>query len=143
MWQGDPFSPDLVNINIDGLVKKIKRSGISLNIETIKLAILLYADDEILLADTPQKLLALMDIAVQYGKRWRQIYNLDKSMVVVFGKDRKIGRKWKFGDSFILEKKDSKYLGLELNRKLNWNPYKSRILKKVNNFFVALQCPMK
>ena len=67
LWQGDPFSPDLFNVYIDGLVKKIKRSCISIDVETIKLAILLYADDEILFADTPNKLLALMKIAAQYG----------------------------------------------------------------------------
>ena len=78
---------------IDGLVKKIKRSGIAMDIAYLQLAILLYADDEILIADTPDKLLKLMDIASQYGKRWRQIYNLDKSMVVVYGNNAKVGRK--------------------------------------------------
>ena len=73
-----------------------------------------------------------MDIASQYGKRWRQIYNLDKSMVVVYGKHAKVGRRWKFGNDYILEKKQSKYLGLELTRKLSWQPYKNRILAKAN-----------
>ena len=73
-----------------------------------------------------------MHIASEYGKRWRQLYNLGKSMVVVYGKHAVEGRKYKYEEDYIIEKTQSRYLGLELTRQLSWTSYKQRILAKAN-----------
>ena len=70
--QGDPLSPNLFNIFINELVKYLKSLKIGIDIEhDLKISVLLYADDIILLGSDEAELQSLLlsfgpTIMVQY-----------------------------------------------------------------------------
>ena len=64
-------------------------------LEKLKLNILLFADDALLLASSPQELQFLLDLVFQYSEKWRFKFNIQKSKAMVF-KGRKPARKLSF-----------------------------------------------
>ncbi len=72
--QGCTISLTLFNLYIDGLVRVIKESGVGGEI----IAILLYADDIVLLAESQQELQCLLDVLHQECQASGTIVNLDK-----------------------------------------------------------------
>ncbi len=54
--QGCTISQTLFNLYINGLVRVIKESGIGINVGGEIIALLLYADDIVLLAESQQEL---------------------------------------------------------------------------------------
>jgi hypothetical protein len=131
--QGCVLSPLLYAIFINGLVKELNELNIGVEIEKEgkTLSSLLYADDIVLIADDRYNLQTMLNTVTKYAKKWRFELNPKKSEVVVFGQKyapRNI--KWKLGDKIIKQVTQYKYLGIELNRKLNWSPYLKRVLGK-------------
>ena len=104
--------------------------GIKLK-ETL-IAILLYADDIVLITEKKQELQKLLDIVSEYCYKWRCRINNKKSQVVIYTNKRTEPKKL----SWILNKKPIeqvnlyKYLGIEIERKRSWSIYKNKILKK-------------
>ena len=92
--QGCVISPLLFSIFINKLAKLINESGIGINIKNKKVSILMYADDIVIIADNPQDLKKGLQIASEFGKKWRCRYNAKKTQVVLFGKNRKIKLEW-------------------------------------------------
>ncbi len=82
--QGCTISPTLFNLYINGLVRIIKESGIGIDVGVEIIAILLYADDIVLLAESQQELQCLLDVLHQWCTASGMIVNLDKSNVVHF-----------------------------------------------------------
>ena len=67
----------------------------------VKISILLYADDIVLLADSVTDLKLGMKIATEWGKKWQCSFNQSKSKVVIFGM-RGIGNvSWVLGGAEI------------------------------------------
>ena len=86
--QGCILSPILFAIFIDGLVRAVKRVRVTSTLEGIKLNILLFADDVILLADSRKDLQKLLDAVYEYSQKWRFKWNVLKSKVMRFGPAR-------------------------------------------------------
>ena len=59
---------------------------------SIKLLVLLYADDTVIMADSPENLQKCLDDFVVYCKKWRLSINFDKRKVLIFG-ERKLSVK--------------------------------------------------
>jgi len=87
----------------------------------------------------------------EYSKKWRFVFNYDKSAVVVFerkSKDRivygdckevcKCGRHWRLGSGFIVEVEAYKYLGIDFDRNCTFSIFKSRIADKARRNRVIL-----
>ena len=67
--QGCVLSPILFSIYINTLAKEIVESRIGIKIDNDKIAILLYADDIVLIADTAEDLRIGMKITTECGKK--------------------------------------------------------------------------
>ena len=83
------ISTILFSIFINKLVKEINASGIGIKVKNKKLAVLLYADDIVILANNSHDLKKGLKIATNFGKKWRCKYNAKKTQVVIFGKKTK------------------------------------------------------
>ena len=77
----------------------------------LKIAILLYADDTVLIADTHRDMQLLLDYFSEYCNTWKLKINIDKTKSMIFGKCRK--KKKFIINNLEIEKVDYyKYLGV-------------------------------
>jgi len=78
--------------------------------ESMKLNILLFADDVVLLANSSQDLQKLLDAVYEYSQKWRFRWNCAKSKVMCFGSRNEQKQRFFLG----------KYLGVLLQANLSW-----------------------
>ena len=97
--RGCVLSPILFSVFINKLVRDIISSGLGVQIKGNKVALLLYADDIVLVTDSRKELTRGLKIAGHFGYNWRCRYNAKKTQVVIFGK----GKKTKLRFKLILE----------------------------------------
>src|SRR4051812_32321993 len=81
---------------------------------------LLYADDIVLLAESPEQLQAMMQATAEYAKKWQFRFNAAKSGVVICAdsnvRARQKDRQWMLGSQRVQVRKEYRYLGLEMGR---------------------------
>ena len=86
--QGDPLSPLLFGIFIDRfealLDNMLPEHGV--HVKDILLKILLYADDLVLLAESPSDLQNMLDILKQFCELNKMVVNVKKSEIVIFNR---------------------------------------------------------
>lgn len=117
--QGCILSPIFFILFIEDLIQ-ILPGGVQIGNILIKL--LLYADDIIFLAETPESLQFMINRLAEYCKKWNLIINLEKSKVVVFKSKR--GRlskseKWFYNRQQIEVVNEYRYLGIIFNTTCN------------------------
>jgi len=141
------MSPILFALYINGLVEEIKKAGV-IGAKIIisreeRCGILMFADDIVLIAEDREDLERLMEITVEYSRKWRFTFNYDKCAVVIFDtksaceikhgpcKDRcDCGYHWRLGNKLIKQEISYKYLGMELHARLSQKEFKKRICSK-------------
>ena len=128
--QGCILSPILFAIFIDGLVRAVKRVRVTSTLEGIKLNILLFADDVILLADSRKDLQKLLDAVYEYSQKWRFKWNVLKSKVMRFGSRKAQKLQYYLGFQALEVVKSFKYLGVEIQENLSWTSTKRRFAEK-------------
>jgi len=77
----------------------------------LKILILLYADDTVLLAEDPIKLQNCLNDFVQYCDTWNLNINISKTKVLIFGTRVDRNYSFKIGDTALEIVKSYKYLG--------------------------------
>ncbi len=82
--QGDVTSPTAFCVLINDLIKELKDSNIGIKLDNLIVSVLAYADDIVLLADSPENLQKLINIVQNWCTKWRLIINPGKSKVVHF-----------------------------------------------------------
>ena len=81
-----------------------------------KLFILLYADDTIIFAETPEKLQSGLNRVKQYCDRWKLKLNSNKCKVIIFSRGKvRVHPNFKIGDDVLEVVSDFVYLGMKLN----------------------------
>ena len=123
------LSPLLFDLFIDALAREIKALGLGVDVGGRMVAILLYADDLVLVADSQEDLQKMLDVVGGFFKRWRLEVNLSKTKVMAFGV-RALGSmqvRWK--GKMVEEVAEYKYLGLLLE-KSGWKKEKEKMLRK-------------
>ena len=139
--QGCILSPTLFSIYINGVVREILEKGKGIDVGGEKLAILLYADDIVIIANSAEELQRNMEIMTEWGRKWKCTFNKKKSQVVVFGSRKKKEMKWFLGGGEIKQVNKYKYLGIDMKGNLKWGDYKKRQLEKAEgrlNFVGAM-----
>lgn len=82
-----------------------------------KLFAILYADDTVLLAESPEELQRQIDCFHTYCIKWNLKMNIDKSKIIVFSKGRrKENIQIKYNDKLIEVVTDFNYLGIVFSR---------------------------
>ena len=130
--QGGVLSPILFSLFINEMITEIKKSSLGTKLKDTLIAILFYADDIVLIAEKEHDLQKMLDIVSEYCYKWRCRINNKKSQVVIYSNKRTKPetRKWILNKNSIEQVNSYKYLGIEMERKRNWNIYKVKILKK-------------
>lgn len=126
--QGCILSPLLFSLFINDMHTFL---GGGVEIEDIKVNILLYADDIVIISESPHQLQRMINRLFDYCKTWQLEVNLSKSQIMIMkegGGIRCGNEHWYYGRTEIEVVKTYKYLGLILTPSLNMNlNYKDKI----------------
>lgn len=115
--QGCGFSPALFAIYINDLVDHLK-GGV--NIDDVTINILMYADDIVLLANSPAQLQDMINQLANYCRMWDFSINLSKSKIMIFGGGRRAAKeRWFMNDLEVEIVSEYKYLGLIMSPQLS------------------------
>ena len=135
--QGAVLSPLLYALFINGLAVELKERGFGVDVFGRRVCLLLYADDIVLLADSPGQLQEMLDATGQYASRWQFRFNTKpgKSDVVVCGSKQQCSEampEFRLGDGVLQVSTEYKYLGVEFGKvgRARWASYLDRVLVK-------------
>ena len=149
--QGENLSPLLFTIYLNDFEYYVSRQyrglaqlshDISLNLSDddveifLRLYVLLYADDTIVMAESPQELQLALNAVCDYCHSWKLKVNTDKTKIMIFSKGKvKNFPVFGFGTDTIKVVDDYVYLGV----KFNYNgSFKKAIAKQVTQARKAL-----
>lgn len=120
--QGCILSPILFALYLNDLADLLPDG---LNVLNNPVKILLYADDIVILSDSPSKLQNMIDTLYMYCNQWSLQLNLNKSKILVFRSGTRISKclKWNYGEDNIQIVNSYIYLGLELNYNLSFKKH--------------------
>ena len=130
--QGAVLSPFLYSKFIDGLVQELKKKNLGVLFNKRLVALLMYADDIVLLG-TPDTLQAMLDVCTEYARKWRFEFNIKKSNVVLVSAPRFIKKfvdsKWFLGGKQLQVVDQYRYLGLMFDSQRRGRRYGSAVTK--------------
>jgi hypothetical protein len=92
------LSPLLFNIFINGIVQKVKEDGDGGELGDLRIPVLLFADDMVLMADGEEELERMVRKVKKYCEEWRLEVNVSKIKVMVVSKDGEKVAKVKYGE---------------------------------------------
>ena len=121
--QGDIISPLLFSLYLNDLATGIKSLNCGVEINDITLAILLYADDIVLIAPDEHSLQKMLSFVNEWCRKWRMAINTDKTQIVHFRPSRSSRTNYSFslGDHALSIVSHYKYLGVIFDEHLNFD----------------------
>ena len=127
--QGDIISPLLFSLYLNDLATGIKSLDCGVSINNINLAILLYADDIVLIAPNEDSLQKMISFVNEWCKKWRMAINTDKTQIVHFRKQNSSQTtfSFKFGSHPLSIVSHYKYLGVIFDEHLSFD-YNASVL---------------
>ena len=100
--QGECLSPCLFAMYVNDLESHLYSADGGVTISDFKLMLLLYADDLVIFAETPEALQLQIDKLYNYCQKWKLLINTEKSKIVVFRKGTRIPQeRWFYGETLI------------------------------------------
>ena len=118
--QGDPLSPLLFNIFINGIFDELREENcdpVTLD-EEDKINAMAYADDIVLVSTTKEGLQKAIDIVHNYCEKWKLEVNSKKTKCMTFTKGtQKEKNIFTIGGKPLENVKEFKYLGIVMNKK--------------------------
>ena len=119
--QGDSLSPTLFSLFLNDLAKEIKDLDAGIMVAGMCLSILLYADDIVLMAPTPEKLQLMLDLVGKWCRKWGMQINVKKTQILHVRNPQRPRSSFSFscsGSPLIYTDK-YKYLGFILHEHLS------------------------
>ena len=117
LLQGEVMSPILYSLYVNDFEMHLLSDNCpSVEIQLINIFLLMYADDTVLIAETPEGLQTMLNSLYSYSNDWNLTVNTDKTKIVVFRNGGRVrdNEKW-FYDGNTLETVDQFiYLGMLL-----------------------------
>ena len=97
----------------------------------LRVNILLFADDLVLIGSSRKDLQKLLDVVFQYSTKWRFQFNVAKCKVLIF-RGRGILKEdaLLMGGTELGQVDSYKYLGLDFKANLSWSETKDRLARK-------------
>ena len=101
------------------LTRRIKKLNLRIKIGEEKLAILLFADDIILLAESPEELQRLIQETERFSREIKIKFSAEKSKIMIVNEDEEQNdnRRWYMGGEEMGIVKEYKYLGMVVENK--------------------------
>ena len=87
--QGCTLSPLLFLIFVEGLSQKLRKCSVGLKAGHLSINHLLFADDLALCAGSRQEMQKLLDLVYDYSWKWRFLFSITKSNVVLVAGKKK------------------------------------------------------
>lgn len=120
LFQGEILSPILFTLFVNDLdINFINNNCTSLDIRTVIIFLLMYmyADDIVLLSESPDDLQIILNSLQDYTTKCRLTVNVQKTKIIVFRNGRTIrnNEKWYYNNEPIEVVNEFNYLGLMLN----------------------------
>ena len=162
--QGENLSPFLFSLYINDMENYFVENNvvglqsISSSIEAelflyLKLSVLFYADDTVILAESPDDLQYALDKFYVYCTKWKLKVNVDKTKILVFSKGRMIKRNFYYNEIIIENVKEFKYLGVMFSRTGSFCKTKKHlceqaqkamygIIKKIRLYNLPIDCQL-
>ena len=135
--QGESLSPILFSLFLNDLHDFMANStvnGIKVSHEQenealtyLKLFIILYADDTVLMSEKEEDLQEALDAYQKYCEQWKLTVNIDKSKVLIFSKGRPKKYNFTYNNQVIGIVSEYKYLGIYFSRSGAFNIAKKHI----------------
>ena len=118
--QGDSLSPTLFSVFLNDLAQEIKDTDSGVMISGLVLSILLYADDIVLLAPTPEKLQNMLDVVSRWCEKWGMQINVNKTQIMHVRNHQRPRSTFQFncGGAPLAYTDSYKYLGVILHEHL-------------------------
>lgn len=162
--QGENLSPFLFSLYIDDLENFLVEKDIAglQNIENaiedelmvyVKMLILLYADDTVLLAESSEGLQNALNAFHTYCKQWKLNVNVEKTKILIFSKGPLIKKEFHYNNNGIENVKEFKYLGIILTRGGTFCKAKKHlseqaqkamygVIRKIRQFDLSVECQL-
>jgi hypothetical protein len=117
--QGCTLSPTLFSIFANDLAEEIKDLDLGVPMDDIKISLLMYADDIVLISDSEEKLQTMLNTIHDWCKKWRVLINTSKSKCIHFRKGRaqRTDFTFRIGDNELETVEAYKYLGVIFHEK--------------------------
>ena len=137
--QGAVESPWLYSCFIDGLADELRKRDLGVMVDGVRVPLLMYADDIVMLASTVSELRAMNDVASEYAYKHRFRHNGDKSAVMAFNANKELSyrvarERWVLSGEKVEVKAEYKYLGADILRDTtDWRTHINRLIKKAGN----------
>ena len=121
--QGCSLSPILFNLYVNDLVTQISELGLGIDIDGEKVAVLLYADDLVILSETEDDLQAILDTLNIWCNTNCLFVNPEKSKIIHFRlrSRSQTDKVFRIGDKVIEAGTQYIYLGLMLTEHLDYD----------------------
>ena len=117
---GDPLSPILFLVFMHELSTRLKAEGLGIHLAGLHLPVFLYADDIALLADSAQKMQAMLLVCERWAREYRMVFSLKKCGVVEYRATLPDNeREWELQGGKVLEGRGYKYLGIHFHQSLS------------------------
>ena len=126
---GDVLSPLLFNFYTSDFITNLNNCNCGININNGNIFSLCYADDLVLMSETPEGLQKMLKCVERWCKKWRMNVNVEKSKIVHFcGKRvRRSNFMFQFGESNFEYVCKYKYLGILLDEFMDFNSCASHL----------------
>ena len=115
--QGDGLSSTLFNIFINDLPNLFNEpDSIPAKLDNVTIGCLLYADDLVIMSESPAGLQQSLNKLSNYCKKWHLTVNISKTQVVIFNSKGQMKNTFTYNKEALRTVSSYKYLGIVLHR---------------------------
>lgn len=143
--QGENLSPMLFSLFLNDLQDYFlngRVDGINIEINQInlfiKLFILLYADDTVIICESPNDLQNALDVYYEYCERWKLQVNATKTKILIFSSGARRNCSFYYNGNELEIVNDYKYLGILFSRSGSFLNAKKHIADQANRAMYSL-----
>ena len=136
--QGSVLSPILFSAFISGVIDEWKREGLGVQIGSRRVGGLLFADDMVLIADSPHMLHRALAVMEEHAALWRYRFNVGKCAVVAMRKKKPTDEVWQLQGQTVPESRSYKYLGVSMEWNSAWHQWSDSRVKKARQCLPTL-----
>ena len=146
LLQGEVMSPILYSLYVNDFEMSFIREGCqSIDIQLINLFILMYADDTVLIAESPEGLQNMLNALNNYCTEWNLTVNVQKTKIMVFrnGGNIRGNENWTYQGEEIEIVQQFSYLGMNFNYNGKFNLTQKHVADQGRKALFAINSALK